>query len=237
MAAVITVALLMMTLPPAMSTGLWQFSAVFPNRSEENHVTLLPLRYVPLDALTLCMRLASEDLFRDVILFSYAGQDSPNELHVWLEVDGRYAFYIRDHVAYFKLPPLDDILRHLCFTWESDTGATTVWMDGQPSRKKVMARGQAVRIPVVVMIGQDQDVVGGSFEAGQSFVGVQRDVHLWDYVLPASKIKSVAQGTARLGGNIINWDRGNFKAEGNVQFEPVLDSLELASEQSCHSYM
>ncbi|XP_072447418.1 C-reactive protein-like [Chiloscyllium punctatum] len=182
MAAVITVALLTMTVPAAMSNeylppaleaaGLWQFSAVFPNRSDVNHVTLLPLRDLPLDALTLCMRLASEDLDRDVILFSYAGQGSPNELHVWLEVGGRYYFYIRDHVAYFKLPPLDAILRHLRFTWESDTGATTVWMDGQPSRKKVMARGQAVRIPVVIMIGQGQDAVGGSFEAEQSFVGV-----------------------------------------------------------------
>eukprot|EP00061_Rhincodon_typus_P011643 g36816.t1 len=98
------------------------------------------------------MRLASTDLDRDVILFSYASQFTANELHIWLRQDGRYAFYIRDIVAHFKLPPLDDMLRHLCFTWESETGATTAWMDGQPSRTKIAAQGQSVHEPAIVMI-------------------------------------------------------------------------------------
>ncbi|XP_048380047.2 C-reactive protein-like [Stegostoma tigrinum] len=235
MAAIITVALLMMIPSVLTSGGLWQFSADFPERSDVNHVKLLPLRVTSLDALTLCMRLASTDLDRDVILFSYASQLTSNELHVWFGQEGRYGFYIRDSVAHFKLPAPDDLLRHLCFTWESETGATTAWMDGQPSQTKVAAQGQSVHEPAIVMIGQDQDSLGDRFEAKQSFVGVQRDVHLWDRVLTADEIKSIAQGGAKLGGNIINWDRGHFEAEGGVQFKPVLSYFDLALMQPSRS--
>uniref|UniRef100_UPI00398E445C C-reactive protein-like n=1 Tax=Pristiophorus japonicus TaxID=55135 RepID=UPI00398E445C len=216
----IIIPMVLILVSPGATAGLWQKRAVFLQKSNSNYVKLVPLEYQNLHALTLCMRLASEEVDgRDVILFSYASSSTPNEVHMWREQDGRYSFYLKDNVTYFKLPTLDALVQHLCVTWDSATGQTAFWINGRPTLTKFLARDHTIAQPVVVMIGQDQDSLGGSFEEKQSFVGEQADVHLWDYVLSADEIKAVSQGCSLLGGNILNWDRGEAVTGGIVSLQ------------------
>ena len=56
-----------------------------------------------------------------------------------------------------------------------------------------------------MVLGQDQDSVGGGFEASESFQGMLSYVNVWDRVLGTSKIKEMSQSCLP--------DEGN---EGNV---------------------
>jgi len=42
------------------------------------------------------------------------------------------------------------------------------------------------------VLGQEQDSVGGDFDATQSFQGMLSNVHVWDRVLPATQIKEIS---------------------------------------------
>lgn len=58
------------------------------------------------------------------------------------------------------------------------------------------------------MLGQEQDSVGGDFQASQSFQGMLSDVNVWDRVLPAAQIKDMSQSCLpdeRNEGNVYKW--------------------------------
>ena len=38
----------------------------------------------------------------------------------------------------------------------------------------------------VLVLGQEQDSVGGSFDANQSFIGEMAGVNMWDHVIKSS---------------------------------------------------
>ena len=59
-----------------------------------------------------------------------------------------------------------------------------------------------------MVLGQDQDSVGGDFEATQSFQGMLSDVNVWDRVLDVTEIKGMSQSCLpdeRDEGNAFKW--------------------------------
>ena len=69
----------------------------------------------------------------------------------------------------------------------------------------------------VLVLGQEQDSAGGSFDANQSFLGEMSDVNIWDHVIKDQEIMRMSQSCSTGEGNMFQWR--NFKAhvKGSVQ--------------------
>ena len=57
----------------------------------------------------------------------------------------------------------------------------------------------------IVILGQDQDDYGGSFDQDQSFFGEMYAVNLWSSVLSADEIFSMSGSCFYEGGDYLKW--------------------------------
>ncbi|XP_034566948.1 pentraxin fusion protein-like [Notolabrus celidotus] len=194
---------------------------VFPAPSVDSYVEMKAEKPLNMKAFTLCMRVATELTGdREVILFAYRTQDR-DELNVWRERDGRLSLYMhssKEHVS-FKVPELGTLSNHLCFTWDSLTGATTLFMNGYSSVTKIYNQGYTVQAGGKVILGQDPDTLLGKFAVNQSFVGEISDVDLWDSVLSYSSIRNLVhweRTSTSPWANILNWETAKLTYYGKV---------------------
>lgn len=68
-----------------------------------------------------------------------------------------------------------------------------------------------------------QDILGGRFDATQSFVGEMSDVHMWSHVLSATDIHSLASCGSYLRGDVIAWSDTEVELHGGlskIPFDP-----------------
>lgn len=56
-----------------------------------------------------------------------------------------------------------------------------------------------------MVFGQEQDAIGGAFDAKQSFAGLMSHVNMWNYVLPPFSLVDMATGFGTEKGNLVAW--------------------------------
>ena len=82
-----------------------------------------------------------------------------------------------------------------------------VYKDGAFETKKTgLAARQRIEPSGIWIIGQDQDSFGGGFQQADAFDGSLTDVNVWDRVLDANEISSLASKNCGLGM------QGNYRA-------------------------
>lgn len=129
----------------------------------------------------------------------------------------RLSFYLSGAGVFFQMPEtLTARETHLCITWDSSSGATSLFMDGKKSLAKIYQRGHHVRAGGKVILGQDPDSYLGEFDANQSFVGEIGDVNMWDRVLPDHVIRDLFSGKRVSRGNVFDWESITLNVSGNV---------------------
>lgn len=193
----------------------------FPQESDTAHVILVPKQSKSLTAATLCLRFFS-DLKRAQSLFSFATPDNANAFLLFkrensvFEVDQG-----GESIALFwGLEDKQNEWNSVCTTWNSQTGITQVWVNGKPSTRKGIRRGQHISGAPSIILGQDQDSYGGKFDRAQCFTGMLTDVHMWDSVLPYSEIALYMNRIPQTSdGNVINWRSLDFTIKGYVIVE------------------
>uniref|UniRef100_A0A672H404 Pentraxin family member n=1 Tax=Salarias fasciatus TaxID=181472 RepID=A0A672H404_SALFA len=180
-------------------------SLLFPSETSTSYVDLSPLKSLTLSAFTLCMRVATE-----------VQVGSP----VWKVLKvvslSRLSFYLSGDGVYFSVPELGALETHVCFTWDSQSGATAVYLDGRKSLTKIYKKVHVVRAGGKVLLGQDPDNFLGDFDAQQSFVGEMYDVNLWDSALSPSEIRDLASGRQVQRANVIDWATVQVNPDGPV---------------------
>ena len=62
----------------------------------------------------------------------------------------------------------------------------------------------------VLVLGQDQDSLGGGFEEEDSFIGEMTDVNIWDHVIKDQEIMRMSKSCLTGVGNVFQWR--DFKA-------------------------
>uniref|UniRef100_A0A8C8R672 Pentraxin family member n=1 Tax=Pelusios castaneus TaxID=367368 RepID=A0A8C8R672_9SAUR len=188
-----------------MIIDLYGKAFVFLEETDTSYVVLSPERPLSPGAFSLCMKVASElPPNREIILFSYRTKDY-DELNVWQEFNGTFTLYLSGPGVCFTLPPLSTLGTHMCVSWELKSGLTDFWVNGKRTIRKVLRPGHRIQPEGVVILGQDQDSFGGSFDKAQSFVGEIRDFYMWDYVLPPYLIEHVSHDHSFPKGNIFDW--------------------------------
>nr|XP_020516814.1 C-reactive protein-like [Labrus bergylta] len=191
----------------------------FPVQSATSSVQLIANVEQPLTVLTMCMRFFSS-LTRAQSLFSL---DIPSQSNAFLLFKLSVGVY-RLHVngATLKISGLPDDINEwnsVCWTWDSTSGLTALWVNEKRSPRAIMgAKVSLTGVPSIIL-GQDQDTYGGGFDQSQSFVGEISDVHMWDKVISPCEIRFYMDGSGFTPGNLLNWKNLRFSTTGTVYEE------------------
>ena len=68
-----------------------------------------------------------------------------------------------------------------------------------------------------LVLGQEQDSEGGSFDANQSFIGEMTGVNIWDHLIKDDEIMRMSKSCLTGVGNVFQWRDFKDHLKGGVQ--------------------
>lgn len=195
---------------------------VFPKESSNSYVSLNAQSKKPLTAFTVCLHIYTDlSTTRSFSIFSYATKKNSNDILIFWNKNKGYVFGVGGPEIVFKASEIPEAPTHICASWESATGLVEFWVDGKPKVRKSLRKGYTVATDASIILGQEQDSYGGSFDVNQSFVGDIGDVNMWDTVLSPEQINTVYVG-GTLSPSVLNWQTLAYAIQGDVLIKPQL---------------
>ncbi|XP_016112096.1 neuronal pentraxin receptor-like [Sinocyclocheilus grahami] len=155
--------------------------------------------------------------------FSYAVPEQPNELVLLQGIHNPAELLINDKVAQLPLSLPQDIWQHICVSWTLRDG---VWKAYQGGKLRGRGEGLSAWHPIksggVLVLGQEQDTLGGRFDASQALVGELSLFNLWDRVLSPTEVAALAAcAESPHLGNIVPWTDRDVDVFGGAVKDPV----------------
>nr|XP_046256372.1 neuronal pentraxin-1 [Scatophagus argus] len=197
------------------------FQISFPMRTNYMYGRMKRTLLQEIFALTLCLWIKAGVGPGLGTPFSYSAPGQANELVLIEWGNNPMELLIDDKAVTLPLSLSDGKWHHVCLTWSTRDGQWEAYQDG-------VQRGSGINLspwhPIkpggVFILGQEQDTLGGRFDATQSFVGEMSDVHMWSHVLTASDIYSLASCGSHLRGDVIAWSDTEVELHGGVSRYP-----------------
>ncbi|KAM4623959.1 neuronal pentraxin-2b [Polymixia lowei] len=200
-----------------------QFKLSLPQRTNYLYGRItksLPEMY----AFTLCMWVKSSASPGIGTPFSYGVPGQANEIVLIEWGNNPIELLINDKVAQLPLSVRDGRWHHVCIAWTTRDGQWEAYQDGERlGSGDNLAAWHPIKPGGVIILGQEQDVVGGRFDAGQAFVGELSQVNIWDRVLKPVEIQTMANCTAYVPGNVISWLANDVEVFGRGAFKRPLE--------------
>ncbi|NXN35978.1 NPTX2 protein, partial [Rhinoptilus africanus] len=173
-------------------------------------------------AFTVCLWLRSSASPGIGTPFSYAVPGQANEIVLIEWGNNPIELLINDKVAQLPLFISDGKWHHICITWTTRDGMWEAFQDGEKlGTGENLAPWHPIKPGGVLILGQEQDTVGGRFDATQAFVGEMSQFNIWDRVLKAEDITNIANCSTNMPGNIIPWVDNNVDVFGGATKWPV----------------
>jgi len=139
----------------------------------------------PTDALTVELWLRSDDDDAEGTsgraLVSYASTAADNDFIVHNATS--LSVFVAGVSVNTGINLVDGRWHHLAVSWRSSDGDTRVYVDGAYVFGATHQMGASITAGGTVVLGQEQDSIGGGFNAGQSFRGLLDEVAVFDSVL------------------------------------------------------
>ncbi|XP_062886882.1 neuronal pentraxin 1 like isoform X1 [Mobula hypostoma] len=194
-----------------------KFQITFPLRTNYMYAKVkksLPEMY----AMTVCMWLKSNASPGVGTPFSYAVPGQANELVLIEWGNNPMEILINDKVAKLPFVINDGKWHHICVTWSTRDGVWEAYQDGMKrGNGENLAPWHPIKPGGIMVLGQEQDMLGGGFDATQAFVGEMSHFHMWDRVLTPGEVYSLANcSTKTLVGNVIAWTEANVDIYGGA---------------------
>nr|XP_058970093.1 C-reactive protein-like [Pocillopora verrucosa] len=194
---------------------------VFPElRSTENYAMKNPAIASDLSQLSLCFFIKLVQDQGKQIVVSYAREVSNDMVVVILPT--RTQFCVGNKWFRFTSTNLyDDTWQHVCLTWENTQGVTKLYKDGQFTEQVTnhATKNYALKAGGFLVLGQEQDSIGGGFDRNQTLHGRLASVNMWDKVLSESDIAAQYTNCSVPYGSVINWFVFKNVTRGNVAVE------------------
>ncbi|KAM8870624.1 neuronal pentraxin-2 isoform 1-T4 [Spinachia spinachia] len=172
-------------------------------------------------ALTLCLWIKAGVAPGLGTPFSYSAPGQANELVLIEWGTNPMELLIDDKAVTLPLSLEGGEWHHVCVTWSTRDGQWEAYQDGVQKGSGVdLSPWHPIKPGGVFILGQEQDTLGGRFDATQSFVGEMSDVHMWSHVLTASDIYSLASCGSHLRGDVIAWSEAEVELFGGVAKYP-----------------
>uniref|UniRef100_A0A8B9UXM7 Pentraxin family member n=1 Tax=Anas zonorhyncha TaxID=75864 RepID=A0A8B9UXM7_9AVES len=181
----------------------FMLAEISPSRGPYTKYVKVLSDFPELPAVTACAHLQWDTRTQEIAtIFSYAVPAFINEFQLrgFVDEEGfvRFALIVHGHHSpYLPVFRADGQWHHFCVTWQQENGTWAIYADGKrrASASGLCAAGlaapQAIYGQGTFIIGQDQDSLGGTFRAKESFSGNITDLHIWQKVLSAEQIEKV----------------------------------------------
>ncbi|KAG5854457.1 hypothetical protein ANANG_G00038060 [Anguilla anguilla] len=182
----------------------------FPSSSTENYVTFKKSFLNGIHEMSVCTWLKVEVDYVGTLL-SYATEDNDNKLVLY----GRSSklssldFVIGDP-AYRELPVdtiLDGRWHHFCVIWSSIEGRFWHYTDRRlTSTGSNFQKGYEIPGGGSIILGQEQDSLGGGFDEAEAFVGRMAGFTVWNRMLSPGEVSGIATGKGLPRGAVLSLD-------------------------------
>ncbi|NXX30651.1 AGRD2 protein, partial [Nicator chloris] len=201
---------------------------VFRDKTDTKYVKVLS-DFPALPAVTACAHLQWDTRTQEIAtIFSYAVPAFINEFQLrgFVDEEGfvRFALIVHGHHSpYLPVFRADGQWHHFCVTWQQQNGTWAIYADGKrrASASGLCAVGpsapQAIFGQGTFIIGQDQDSLGGTFRAKESFSGNITDLHIWQKVLSTEQIEKVRSCWVVEQDLVFGWSSDALEVESTVQ--------------------
>ncbi|NXO68888.1 AGRD2 protein, partial [Phainopepla nitens] len=201
---------------------------VFRDKTDTKYVKVLS-DFPALPAVTACAHLQWDTRTQEIAtIFSYAVPAFMNEFQLrgFVDEEGfvRFALIVHGHHSpYLPVFRADGQWHHFCVTWQQENGTWAIYADGN---RRASASGlcsvgpsapQAIFGQGTFIIGQDQDSLGGTFRAKESFSGNITDLHVWQKVLSPEQIEKVRSCWVVEQDLVFGWSSNALEVESTVQ--------------------
>jgi chitodextrinase len=122
--------------------------------------------------------------------FSYATTVNTNAFLIYNNQN--FAVYVNGYsTGSTGVTANDGIWHHIAVTWRSSDGQVQIYKDGTLAATRTLGVGALIRTSGSITAGQEQDAVGGAFDASQALIGSLDDMRVYRRVLSASEIQSM----------------------------------------------
>ncbi|XP_019623047.1 PREDICTED: uncharacterized protein LOC109469107 [Branchiostoma belcheri] len=191
-----------------------------PPLSADNYASMRLKGNDTLDEFTLCFRLRTDAGVSGTII-SYATSEQSNEILLYAinQQTTHHLFINSRYATKLDLGVLDGEWHHVCITWTSGRGLWNIYVDGQVKENGTrMVVGHRVPTNGIMVLGQDQDSLGGGFQKFQAYTGDLSGVNMWSKVLSPAEVNDVMAGCQQ--GDVIGWRLDEWQVGGAVQSSP-----------------
>ncbi|GAB1299599.1 Neuronal pentraxin receptor [Apodemus speciosus] len=121
-------------------------------------------------------------------------------------------------VAQLPLSLKDSNWHHICIAWTTRDGLWSAYQDGElRGSGENLAAWHPIKPHGILILGQEQDTLGGRFDATQAFVGDIAQFNLWDHALTPAQVLGMANCTGPLTGNVLPWEDKLVEAFGGAK--------------------
>ncbi|XP_036383454.1 adhesion G-protein coupled receptor D2 [Megalops cyprinoides] len=211
---------------PAVSKQYMHLPALTFPRDSRGGFARVQLRFPPLPAVTVCVRVQWDQRHNQVsTVFSYAAPVFTNEFQLRGRADGAgrvlVALIVHGHHRPYKASFSNDgAWHHLCVTWRRSDGRWAIHVDGE--RRDTGAGADTPRDihgEGIFIVGQDQDSFGGDFT--EPFVGNVTDLRIWDVALEEAKVQDLYACSAPAREPLFTWSIANMTLHPGAKLVPV----------------
>ncbi|XP_053327085.1 pentraxin-4 [Spea bombifrons] len=180
----------------------------FPSPSTENFATFKSGLREGLHEFSICSWVKTNASYVGTIL-SYATEDNDNKLVLHGRNGAAYdsLHFVIGDPAFRELPivPLiDGNWHHTCFIWSSIQGKYWFYVDRRlASTGSRFQKGYEIPPGGSLVLGQEQDTLGGGFDSSEAFVGHLAGFTMWKRALTPGEVSGIATGRGLPRGAIL----------------------------------
>ncbi|NXP65017.1 PTX3 protein, partial [Chloropsis cyanopogon] len=196
---------------------------LFPMRSRKIFGSVHPTSGMTLSSFTACIWLKVTEALDKTIVFSYGTKFNPYELQLYLSRDSAVlAVGGAQHQLAARNVVIPGRWLHLCGSWSSENGSTSLWAQGELVASAVdVASTHTIPDGGILQLGQEKNgcCVGGGFDEALAFSGKLTGFNLWDRVLSPAEVTAQGVGdTCGSRGNVVGWGVTEVLPHGGAQY-------------------
>lgn len=124
-----------------------------------------------------------------------------------------FNLFVNNKTVFTGVKAIDGQWHHVAVTWESSGGTWHSYKDGVKVKSSTEAfqQGEIIKGGGVLILGQEQDELGGGFNTEENFIGDVSQMQIFDNVLSATDIYNLAYSCDHVKGNVASW--GDFREQ------------------------
>gem|GEM_PF-2680737 len=164
-------------------------SGIYLDGGTDSYLIANPFNGFPSDTITALFWMETNDTTDTGVPISYASSSTPDDFALMNYQNLR--IYVAGN---YRIPGLafnDGVWHGIAATWRSTDGNVEIFDNSSLAYTNTLSEGNTITDGGSFVVGQDQDSVGGGFDASQAFIGTIDEILLFSSVLTASQVQDI----------------------------------------------